>query len=201
MSRVDSVRVLMGISIALVMAICLGACGDDGGGSAVDTGPRDGYPLGPFGLEKDDILENHNFLEIVNEEESTFSLDSIYQDGQNQLLILTTSAEWCTACIEEQKVLNGWHKTYHERGLEVLVTLFEDASFNPATAEDAADWKRVRELDFPVVADTEMHMGKYYDTRLTPMVMLVEVPTMKILRIDTGLDQGAVKAIIDAKLP
>ena len=70
----------------------------------------------------------------------------------------------------------------------------------PAQAEDAASWQERFDLSFTVVADEDFVLGEYYDSSQTPMIMLVEVGTMEILSIATGFDEGAVRAIINAKL-
>ena len=44
---------------------------------------------------------------------------------------LTTSAGWCTACIEEQAALQTLYTDYAGRGVEILVTVFQKAITNP----------------------------------------------------------------------
>ena len=54
---------------------------------------------------------------------------------------MTTSAEWCTACIKEQPKLEDLYQEYGEQGLEVMVSMFQDDQFSPATPEVAQLWK------------------------------------------------------------
>ena len=87
-----------------------------------------------------------------------------------------------------------------DKGLYILLSTFEDAQFQPATAAYAGQWKERYNLSYTVVADPPFVFQAYYDKTATPMVMLVDVDTMSILRIMTGFDASVVDAIIDVKL-
>ena len=88
-----------------------------------------------------------------------------------------------------------------ERGLRVLVSLFEDAEFAPADAALARAWKAEHRLTFDVVADPAFQLDAYYDSSLTPMNMIVDIDTMEIVRTTTGWDPTVVESIIEARLP
>ena len=156
-----------------------------------------GYPSGPYGTSEGSIIEN---LSFVAPDDTPLALGDIYADGNNALLLVATAAGWCTACIEEQPALQDLANTYGSEGLYVLVSIFEDANFIPATAALAAAWKSQYALDVTVVADPPFVLDAYYDSSLTPMNMLVDVSAMKILRTSTGWDRGAIEAIIEARL-
>ena len=128
------------------------------------------------------------------------SLNDIYSDSSNKLLLVSTSAGWCSACIEEQPALEQLHQDYAGEGLVVMVTLFEDLEYQAVDGSYAQAWKDRYNLSFVVVADREFVFKDYYNTDATPMFMTVEIPTMTILRIETGFDSGAVTSIIEAKL-
>ncbi len=166
-------------------------------GVQADQGPRENYPSGGYGVEEGAILEDHSFTEAMGE---PLSLADIYGQEGNQILLISTSAGWCTACREEQSNLKSLYTDYHERGLEILLTVFEDSDFNPATVENARAWKTQYDLRFPVIADTENYFSKFYPPDSTPMNMLVEVEGMKIISIKTGWDESLTRAILDAKL-
>jgi hypothetical protein len=42
-------------------------------------------------------------------------------------------------------------------------------------------------------------MSDYYDSSLTPLNMLVDVSSMKILTANTGWDESAVTAIVESR--
>ena len=81
-----------------------------------------------------------------------------------------------------------------------MVALFQDADFRPADAQYAANWRDQYGLSFFVVADPQFVLGAYYDERLTPMLMLVDLNTMEIIRVTTGWDASTTEAIIQARL-
>jgi len=174
-------------------------CGDDGedGGDVVDAGPREGYPAGPYGTAEGDTIEALTFLAPDG---SDFSLGDVYADGNNKLLLVTTAAGWCTACIEEQPWLEEIYGQYRDRGLAIVVALFEDASFNPATPALAADWVSDYQVSFPVVADPDFLFEPYYDATSTPMNMIVDVTSMEILWVVSGGDKTTVESILSARL-
>lgn len=176
------------------------ACGGTdatGNGDGLPAGMRTGYPGGPFGTSEGAVLANHEF---VNPDGSKFSFADVHAEKKNKLLLLSTSAGWCTACIEEQPALKERHTRWSAKGLYILISLFEDAQFRAAGAELADKWQRQYDLPFKVVADPPFLLKEYYDETLTPMNMIVDVETMKILRITTGWDASAVDAILESKL-
>jgi peroxiredoxin len=175
------------------------ACAPSGDTNNSDdgVGPREGYPPGPYGLTEGSIISP---LEFIDSDGSPFSLENIYDDGANQLLLIATTAGWCSSCIEEQADLQGLHESYGSEGLYVMVAIFEDATFEPADSELAAQWKSRHKLGFTVVADSEFAFGDYYDSSLTPMTMLVDVSSMEIIKLSTGWDPGMVQAVIEARL-
>lgn len=186
----------LSVLVISVLSLTLAACeGSDGDGAA--NGPRNAYPTANIGVGEGQVLANHEFL---RPDGSSMTLDEVFFDSSNRLMLLVTSAGWCVACIEEQPKLEALHQEFADQGLYVLLAVFEDDQFNPAGAGDAEDWQTLHELTFTVVADELFVLEDYYDSAQTPMTMLVEVGTMEILSIATGFDEGAVRAIINAKL-
>jgi peroxiredoxin len=175
------------------------ACASPGDTNKSDAGggPREGYPAGPYGVTEGSIIAP---LEFIDSDGTPFSLQDIYTDSTNQLLLVATSAGWCSSCVEEQAELQGLHESYGPEGLYVMVSLFEDAAFEPADSAFAAQWKKQHKLGFTVVADPEFAFGDYYDSSLTPMTMLVDLSSMEIIKLSTGWDPGMVQAIIEARL-
>jgi len=181
-------------------AACLAACLALGCTTASDDqgpGDRTQYPAGPYGTATSQIIAP---LEFVDPDGQAIGLADLFADPHNRLLIISTSAGWCSACIKEQPKLQALHEEFGDRGLVVLVALFEDANFEPSTPELARRWREKYDLTLRVVADPAFKLGDYYDRTLTPMTLIVDVDDMKILRNDTGFDEGAVRAIVESKL-
>lgn len=170
------------------------------GNTAEVTGertPREGYPSGPFGVDVKSAVAD---LTFVTPDGGSFGLSSdVYQPGA-RVLLLATGAEWCTACREEAPKLQALKNEYGAQGLDVVVALFEDAEFNPAGASHAARWISQYKVDYAVVADPEFQLKDFYDPQLTPLVMVVDVATMKIQYKSTGFREVDVRATIEALL-
>jgi hypothetical protein len=190
------------VSCLSLFTLGLGACGGDDDGNndnnqQMMTVDRNVYPVAPYGTEETATLDN---LSFKNADASDFTLNDIYSDESNKLLLVSTSSGWCVSCIEEQAKLQERYNVWGSKGLYILLSTFEDAQFQPATPEYAGEWKERYNLTYTVVADTPFIFQNYYDKAATPMVMLVDVNTMTILKIMTGFDESVVDAIIEASL-
>ena len=181
----------------LVIAVTMACVSEDDGAGLGDAGLREDYPTLGIGTAEGSALANHTF---VGQGGQPFAMEQVFKNSSNRLLLVATAAGWCTACIEEQPKLQALHDEYGPRGLFVLVALFEDAEYGPVDATYAADWKTRYELSFEVVADPEFLLQSYYDRRMTPMIMLVNVDGMKILKIMTGFDDSGIDSILQATL-
>lgn len=181
---------------ACCLALFITACGGDASRGPAD-GPTDRtrYPPGPYGRSVGSTIEDLGF---VAGDGVVRTLSEARADEGTRLLLISTSAGWCSACIAEQPELVERHARWP--ALEVMVVLFEDADFVAADAEDAERWQRRYDLPFSVLADPPFVLGDYYDRSLTPMNMLIDADTMTILRIGTGWDPGAVDALVEARL-
>jgi thiol-disulfide isomerase/thioredoxin len=157
------------------------------------------YPSEPYGKEAGDTMDNLGFTQSDG---SSFNFNNLYQDHSKTLLLLTTSAEWCTACIKEQPKLEDLYQKYGSRGLQVMVSMFQDDQFIPATPDVARLWKEKYQLNFWVVADGESPsvLSEYYDVNLTPMVMFIDLTTMSILYVSQGFDEETVLSLIEQNL-
>lgn len=200
-------------TVVLVACACLAplvsACGDDTTESPADTGvsgdttpapdttaPSE-YPAGPYGSEAGNVLADMTFQ---RPDGSNVSLSELRASGEKQYLFLNTAAFWCGACIEEQPEIQALHDEYGDRGLLTVVTVFEDASSNPATPEDAARWVDNHDLTFPVVADSNGVFTPLYDTALAPFNMLVELSTMTIVFRGYGNQVSTIRNTLDLVL-
>ena len=194
------IRVLLTGWVMMTCLSCLQAGEGLKGEGGLILAPRDAYPVGPYGEDIGDTIAPLSFVDAQGE---SFSFESLYQDYFNQLLLITTSAEWCTACIKEQPKLEELYQTYHDRGLNVIVTMFQDSNFAPADSGLAARWRDKYNLSFPVLADPvdPSTFSPYYDVNLTPMVMLVDVAKMEIIYLTQGFDEDQVRVQIEARLP
>lgn len=174
-----------------------GAAGMPAGGAGGGGTDRSTYPASGYGEEEGDVLAN---LSFVRSDGTPYTMESVYKDSGNKVLLITTTAGWCVACIEEQPVLEEMHREFSGKGLEIMIAIFEDSDFEPATTEDAIAWKDRFNLTPAVVVDAPFVLAAYYDRNLTPMNMIVDVDSMEILSIAAGWDETAVRAIVESRL-
>ena len=185
---------------AVLLLATLSGCADDDAATcgAVTAVPRTTYPAAPYGTAAGTTLANLSFADPNGT--ATVDFQSLRASGDKRLLMVITSAGWCSACIEEQPELNRLYDTYKDCGLEVLLTVFEDDQTSPATPALAAQWKSSYSNTFPVVADAPFVLKDYYDESYTPMVMFVDLETMEILSISTGQVDQSTEGFIQQQL-
>ena len=191
---------LVGLSLVAAALLATGCDETDEicGLTPTAAGARDSYPTAGQGTAECAVIADLSFTDSDGAE---YSLGAdVFADRSKKLLLITTTAGWCKACIEEQPVLKAFHEEWSSKGLAVMVAYFEDSLFNPATVELAAQWKETYELPFPVVADIPFVLSNYYDEQSTPMNMLVDVETMTMLSISTGTDSAPIRALIETWL-
>jgi thiol-disulfide isomerase/thioredoxin len=164
-----------------------------GSGDANENADRGAYPAGPFGGNVDQVLPN---LTFTSPDGSSLDFQAIRDTAGSRYLFINTAAFWCGACIEEQPTIASLHNDYASRGLETLVTVFETADQTPADAGDAGRWLTSYQLPFRVVADTDASMTDFYDSRSTPLNMLVDLSSMEVLYRSTGTDVDAVRQLV-----
>ncbi|HEY3496687.1 MAG TPA: hypothetical protein VGK73_18435, partial [Polyangiaceae bacterium] len=66
----------------------------------------------------------------------------------------------------------------------------EDDVGAPATPNDLKIWgsSRVRQIAFPLVLDPSLRMGLYFTSDATPLNLLIDAQTMRIVYISMGYD-------------
>ncbi len=202
-------RLLTLLGSAALVGAALGplACDSDAGTcspepiGAVSCGGEaptaDNYPVGPFGTAEGGILED---LTFTDSEGNELTLSGLRAEGNKSLLLISTAAEWCAPCKEEQPELIELDERWEEAGLQILLAVFENQDFEPASVADASKWANTHGTTFPVVADTEGVFGDYYDKSSAPMNMFVDLCTMEILSIGVGFNPDSASASIESRL-
>lgn len=157
------------------------------------------YPDAPYGFVKGSTVPNFDFIGWAEPTTANYDLallESIdlsrFYDPSGEkgveLLLVSAVAVWCSVCQVEYQDLrdSGLPAEFRERGVEMLGVLFEDADALPARYEDLVLWSRVFEVNFPFVLDPGFKMGSFFDRSATPMNMVIDARTMKILVSLTG---------------
>lgn len=183
--------------LALTASLCTALACTPGPGPGPDPTDRTAYPEGPYGTAEGDIFEPY---EMITDTGGEFSFNTdVFADEGNRLMLLTAAAGWCTACFEEQPVLEQFHQDHEAEGLVTIVTVFQDDQFQPAEPDDAAAWRVQHGLTLPVLTDVNNEIGAFYEGS-PPVNMFIEIDTMEILQVQVGWDPGVVEAVIEARL-
>ncbi len=177
------------------------------------------YPEGPFGHGYLDIVEDLEFFNPWTGERPRLS--DFYQSPDTSVLLISSAAGWCTACMYEAWDLVTVYEDYKDRGLEVLYTLYEDTQGRPIFQDDASDdritadvafylgWMEnlgrriglpVRVANYPVLVDPDFVLEPYYNEGATPLTLIVRTSDMRILYRQVGYSAGTVEQMIKGHL-
>ncbi len=169
------------------------------------------YPAGPFGTEESQTLANACFQgfrapQMVRHEAS--SLQSIafadYYDPTGskgiKLVLIDTSAVWCSACRVEHEGLSEKNDEYAPKGLRILGTLFQDARRDPATVKDLSNWVETFSSNYAMALDPDYQLGAFASAETAPLNLVVDARTMKIEKKLLGDQATVLWPFIDAAL-
>jgi hypothetical protein len=162
--------------------------------------PLQAYPPGPYGHGLGAVIENLEFLgwrDPVGIDYDPSVLESIhlgdYYDPagtDTELIVLNAAAVWCTVCQSEMHDMykNGTYDTFRDRKVQVFGTLFQDIDGNPAKPSDLVIWgsSAVRQIAFPLVLDPALKMGIYFTSDATPLNLVIDARTMRIIGVMMG---------------
>lgn len=177
-----------------------------------DGGSTANYPSGPYGSAKGDIAENLTFTQgwmnpaAVNYDVAQLApisfADFYDPTGETyEILLVNTSAIWCSACKIEHETLNGHVAELGPKGFTILSLLFEDASNNPADVNNLVTWTQTFETAFPMALDPEYQMKTFQPNKaLAPFNMVIDCRTMTILETYVGDQAGTMWPFITAEL-
>lgn len=174
-------------------------------GSSPSTAPHAAYPEGPYGRGVGAVIANLSFLgwrdpAKAGYDSSTLervSLSDFYNPGGTtndvHVLMLNASAVWCSVCKAEYKQMrdSAIYSTYRPKGVEILGVIFEDNQYNPAKPSDLVIWGSNDggfSVPFPLVVDPGFKIGVYFESDATPMNMLIDTTTMRIVDVSMGFD-------------
>ncbi len=164
--------------------------GDVGGSGDLDVAVELQYPDPPYGKTAGAVIANHHFTDSHGAEASM-------EDWMGtRLILLNSSAGRCAACSIEAGHLQDWYTQWADDGFLVVTALFEDYRYQPASIEFAQTWVEEHGCTHPVVIDPDVEMGQYYNISSTPMNMLIDGNSMKILEITTGFDEVSLRRSI-----
>lgn len=170
------------------------------------------YPAGPYGTEEGDTVANLCFKGFRDPSQSSHDESALqtiafsdYYDPSgskgSELLLIDTSAVWCSACRTEHQTLPAKNQQYSARGLRILSTLFQNAKRDPASLKDLATWVETFKTNFPMLLDADYQLGAYAPADTAPLNLVVNAHTMKIEKKLLGDQESILWPYIDDSLP
>jgi len=180
---------LKNVFFLLWIALTCFGCGE-GSSSSVD--PVQEYPVGPYGLEVGDVVEN---VTLETHDGDALSFANVRATGASAMVIFNT-AGWCARCAECMPELMAIHDRFAARGLVTMVSILQSRQYGPASVRDAAYFRRAHELGIPVLADKDAVLEHYFPRLSLPMVMIVDLDTMTLLSAEMMFDpEGTVDVL------
>jgi hypothetical protein len=165
------------------------------------TYQKQDYPAGPYGTGVHATLEDFAFLGWHDPLAANYDASKLEQvrlseyynpDGRSdvKLIWINASAVWCSVCRAEMTDIkdNGVHASFAPRGVQMIVTLFEDNKSGPAKPSDLHNWgiADAHQIDFPLLLDPGFKLGAFFTSDATPLNMLVDAKTMKVIDATMG---------------
>jgi hypothetical protein len=178
-----------------------GSVSEPGAPSVGPAYQKQDYPPGPYGVGLHATLENFGFLGWRDPVASNYDENHLEQvrlgefydpDGSKniRLIWINASAVWCTVCRAEMVDIrdNAVNKNFKPRGVQMIVTLFEDNKSGPARPLDLHNWGNQTQyaIDFPLLLDPGFKLGAFFTSDATPLNMLVDARTMKVIDATMG---------------
>ncbi len=170
-------------------------------------GPKS-YPCGPYGTKIGDVVQDQTFdayadpkylckadkeMKLDQSKLRKIALGDLFRGDascsapRKQVLWLFIAAGWCHACQDEMKQLAPLYaKGQLDSRILLVNVLFQTASYTPATEAFAGTWLKTYKGTFPLLLDPKFVTGKYFPVKATPMHLLIDLRTMKVLYRQNG---------------
>ena len=212
-------------SIGLVVG-CIGTVDDSPGAdqSALDvTAPW--YPRGPYGTAVGDTVENATFSGksdtngdglVSDQSLRTIQLSDYarHATSKTQVVLLSTCAQWCGPCNQEQGDLVALYQSYqasHPDKVKFVSVMAEDIRGGAATEQTLNQWGNhawrvsatgaLVKIPYDLVIDPHAQtFVKYEDEPAYPFHLVVRAKGMTVAAKIAGANLDELKAAIDAVL-
>lgn len=223
-----------GLSILGIGILALGAtgCGSDDGPSGSSAG-KDGevveapefqgggqaaqakleYPAGPYGIDKQSIIENYKFVGYANSMvsidalqpielaefynptgDATFGPGSVFGEGNPKPkgLVINVGSVWCPPCNQEAAtVLPGEYAHYKPLGGEILFQLADGPTpGTPAKLMHLSSWVKKYQVNYPAVLDPSYRLNELFAENAYPANLMVRTSDMRIVEVVAGIPQA-----------
>ena len=200
------------IRAACVIALLTLSCSDAGAVGpvtvkpAADAGNDGGYPGGPYGVEKGQVLTNASFVgrkEGIDAPRETFDFESFRAQRSKgvKLMVFNVAAFWCSPCKEEAKEFQATIvPKYAPKGVAFLSIVLQDTARRPTTDAQIDTWITTYRTTFAVARDPGGFVNTLFNPDSMPLNMVIDLETMKIAEKIIGADIPKVTATLDRLL-
>jgi thiol-disulfide isomerase/thioredoxin len=175
------------IFLAMAALICAAACG-------IAKGRYDGQPMnagggGPAGDDDSPQVANYEWTDADGKQIHLY-------DYLGKVVLLDVAAFWCVNCEAEAPSLQHdiW-EPLQGQDFELIQLVVQDADFNPATQQTAAEWRNQFDLTYEVCADPQWSLKQYLTNNELPFLMLLD-KTFQIRMKTNDYNASGVMAII-----
>ncbi len=162
------------------------------------------YPTTGCGVTAGATLTNYTFkgrmTGIAATSQNVVMNDLYDPDGKkgHRYLYFNAAAFWCANCKEDAKQLNTLNAKYGPKGVLFMTVVMQKADRSPADDSDVDAWISTFKLDSIVVSDPTALLGAFFDVNTMPLNVIVDLKTMKIVKVSTGADLPGVTAQLDS---
>lgn len=169
------------------------------------------YPAGPYGYRVGDVVPadlTWSGLGAGGTPVTYHSADLLDCDGTKGInaIVFDSSAEWCPACQQEARELEGIIRTnWGPNGVQVVTLMMEDNAHNPTTDVNVASkWMKNYGLqNVPVLMDPDFKFASATSGTIgLPYNVLVNPRDMKIVKVayhpGPGGNDTAMNALVAA---
>ena len=190
--------------LMLGLLSCIGTEGVGSGTADDDNGADDDFD--------DDSSDCANPNNIGMDELYTMADFALYDENNNpqnlyslcwHVVLVVSAVGWCPYCTNEAKhIAADIYEPYHEQGLEIFFTLFEDDQHNPPSQAYLQWYKSNYQLPFHVYSDPTCFLCPYQDTypdTTVPFNILLD--KHMVIRLEkVGYSPKTLKSYIEALL-
>ncbi|HSG65350.1 MAG TPA: TlpA disulfide reductase family protein [Gammaproteobacteria bacterium] len=109
---------------------------------------------------------------------------------RGDVVVVSFSANWCGDCRALLSELNEWHRTYQGAGLKLLAISLD------RRVDDASDTASGLGLEYPVLHDAELEVGRAYDVGNMPVSVLIDRDGI-VRHVEEGFRRSEAQAFLD----
>ena len=144
-----------------------------------------------------DTVEN---IGLLLHDGQPISLGDLRMNQDDTIMLIFNTAAWCGVCAADMPELKTLNEQLGERGLSMVVSLFQNTNREAPDARTAEQYKTRHTLPFTVVADPDGDLLRYFPNPGLPMVMVVDLESMELLHAARGWDMEEMDALIRQNL-